>query len=85
MLRRITRRAALALPYIARAVAATPNVDPRIAEFHQHWDKFLRVYLGCPSWATQIRECDLNQGLWDIPEFRKAAKAAKELFDLKGK
>lgn len=61
------------------------RVDLRIVEFHRHWEKFLRAYLGCPSWATNIKECDLNRGLWEYPEFVKAAKAGRELFDLEKK
>lgn len=82
----LTRRRVLAaIPAATKAaVSDDPGVDPRVAAFHQSWDKFLRKYLGCPSWATNIKECDLNRGLWDYPEFRKASKLAKELFERKG-
>lgn len=79
----MTRRKALALVPLAATAAVPDAVDERIASFHRHWDKFLRAYLGCPKDATAVDQCDLKQGVWEYPEFLKAAKAAKELFELK--
>jgi hypothetical protein len=79
----MTRRSVLlsALPIAARPAPSTSAMDDRIVEFHRHWNQFLRVYLGCPKRANDIGECDVKRGAFDYPEFIKAAKIGRKLFE----
>lgn len=60
------------------------DFDHLVRQFNQHWDKFLRAYLACPPEVGTERDCKPALGRIDYPEFQRAEKAARKLFDLKG-
>lgn len=70
----------MAVPVIVRA-ATNPEFAGQVAQFHEHWERFLRAYLGCPKGAIDIRQCDGARGVLDYPEFLKAARIGRKLFE----
>jgi hypothetical protein len=67
---------------LVMSVSAAQFLD-RVERFHEHWNKFMRAYMGCPLDAIQISECRPERAQFDYAEFLKAARAARELFELK--
>jgi hypothetical protein len=65
---------------IVRATAADAEFARHLEQFHQHYNVFLRAYLGCPASAREIEECNPKLGSFDYGEFAKARKHAKTLF-----
>ena len=77
------RRAALFLvlsSVLSSAADELSAFDLRVGDFHLHWDKFLRTYLGCPKGAHEVTDCDRAVGHLDYVEFFAARKAARKLF-----
>jgi hypothetical protein len=76
------------LPLFLLAIAtAWPAGNPdaqafaeRIGRFHDHWNKFLRTYMGCPKSAVVVEDCDLKAGIFDYAEFNSAGREARALF-----
>lgn len=83
----LTRRKILFFATAAPLSAAksNPEAEDQIVSFNEHWGKFFREYFGCPKQARDFEECKPTLGIWDYPEFMKAAKAGRELFDISKK
>jgi flagellar biosynthesis regulator FlbT len=63
-------------------IALDTQLTADIANFHTHWDKFVRTYLGCPKDAVAVEDCTPVTGVIDYAEWKAARKAAKKLFGL---
>ena len=69
---------------IAIPLLSAPAMDPHdLAEFHRHYNAFVRTYLGCPAAALRVEECRPAEGMFDAREFLAARKAAAGLFYLR--
>jgi hypothetical protein len=78
-----TAIAILALALVAPAsVATSADFDQKLATFHEHYNRFFRVYLGCPKAAVRVEDCRPGAGSIDYAEFQRARRAARDLFDL---
>ena len=77
------KRAILALFVSAAAASPSADFDQKLAAFHQHYDRFMRAYLGCPKRAASIDDCKPALGTLDYAEFGRARNAARELFDFR--
>jgi len=87
------------LVFVVLLVAASAqNVDMdfrvKLSRFHQHYDKFLRKFMGCgpmPEKEQAVKdgvhfvECDADLSMIDQKEFKAAREEAKVLFDLEDK
>lgn len=62
--------------------AVNPDFQERLLRFHQHYNQFVRIYLGCPKGAVEMAQCHPDQGTLDYAEFLKARTEARKLFDL---
>lgn len=80
-------RRALILFLLAAPTIAAPTLElgQKLARFHQHYDRFMRAFFGCPKGAVSIDECSPNQGTIDYGEFNRAARDAEPLFGLERK
>lgn len=76
------RRCALLVVLFAAAARPAPDFGESLARFHLHYNRFMRLYLGCPKGAVEIEQCNPKQGLMDYSEFQRAAKEARTLFNL---
>lgn len=76
------RCALLVVIFIAVAWPAGEDFGESLARFHLHYNRFMRLYLGCPKGAVDIEQCDPKQGLMDYTEFQRAAKEARTLFSI---
>lgn len=56
-----------------------------IAQFHEHWDTFVRAYFGCPKTAVSTEECNPHLSTFDYKAYLASRKAAKKLFSLEEK
>lgn len=52
----------------------------RVIRFHNHWNAFVRSYLGCPKGATSADQCHPKIGIVDYAEFTAASREARILF-----
>ena len=64
--------------------AEAADFEEHLVEFHAHYNKFVRTYLGCPKKAVDVEQCNRSQGSIDYVEFHKARQAAIKLFQLGG-
>jgi len=77
------RRLLPALLLTCAHAGPSPNDFPiRLARFHVHYDSFVRKYLGCPTGAQQIADCDPKTGSMDYREFAQSCREAIRLFAL---
>lgn len=84
-MKRIVLTAGLLL-FLAPLDAEAPDeFGMKLARFHEHYDKFVRTFLGCPKDAGHVEECKPNLGTFDFREFRFAKEGAMPLFDLERK
>jgi hypothetical protein len=71
------------LTLMLSAAISPDDFISRLFTFHNHYDRFMRAYLGCPPGAKEPGDCQPAKGLMDYGEFNKARQAATQLFDLK--
>lgn len=60
--------------------AGDPDFHTHLVSFHNHFNRFFRMYLGCPAKASDVEQCHPMQGVLDKPEFERAAREARILF-----
>jgi hypothetical protein len=69
----------------AMSAEAPDEFGLNLARFHEHYNKFMRAYLGCGKAAVSIDDCKPDLGIFDFREFRHAEEAAAPLFNLQPK
>lgn len=52
-----------------------------VLEFHGAWDRFVRVYLGCPADAVTADACKPSLGILNRALYEKARGKARQVFD----
>lgn len=69
----------------AMSAEAPDEFGMHLARFHEHYNRFMRAYLGCSTAAVSIDDCKPDLGTFDFREFRHAEEAAAPLFNLQPK
>lgn len=75
----------LGLILCALSAEAPDEFSMKLGRFHDHYNRFMRGYLGCATGAVSVDDCKPDLGTFDFREFRLAEEAAAPLFNLERK
>jgi hypothetical protein len=65
----------------ASSVRTVEDFNSRLANFHLHYNTFMRTLYGCPPGAREVEECNPKLGRFDSKEWNKTRQAARKLFE----